>query len=338
VELLVVISIIGVLVGLLLPAVQKVRHAALRIQCANNLKELTLACHNFAASNDRFPPGVAINWQQWSNQPWFQPYMSQYATFYGPSDPLAGTNGSINWRMLLLPWIEQDNLYDSYMRAQNSNNNQVWWGLDSPDANGSRVKTFQCPACIAKNRHLVIFQPWNYQGQSITSAIGLSCYMGNGGTDDPSLNNTPWPNPPKRNGIFENNLRVRPQDVRDGTSQTWFLLERFHYDPVFDSYTGDAPGQGIDGWGYWTGSGYDAWIYPTVAVNYLMPTIDQGLTGSQQWTEQYKRLNSMGSGHPSGANASLADGSVRFVNQGMSVQTIMQAATRNGGEVLGYDW
>jgi prepilin-type processing-associated H-X9-DG protein len=132
---------------------------------------------------------------------------------------------------------------------------------------------------------------------------------------------------------------VRPSDVTDGTSNTWLILERFHWDPVFDSYDNNSDaGQGIDTWGYWySGSAGDGEMYPTVAVNYQMPA---GLQDPQKWNEQVKRLDSMGSGHPGGANAALADGSVRFVTNEMSVNLIMAAATRNGGEIqgLGDDW
>jgi prepilin-type processing-associated H-X9-DG protein len=167
------------------------------------------------------------------------------------------------------------------------------------------------------------------------TAIGMSCYVGNGGTDDPSISN-PYPSPPKRNGMFEDSLRVSFKDIADGTSNTWLVLERFHNDPGFDSYSNGAPGQSIDSWGYWIGgTTYDSWIYPTVGVNDQMPS---GLIDPQCTAEWIKRLDSMGSGHPSGANAALADGSVWFVSNSMSVAVITAAATRSGGEVLGSDW
>jgi prepilin-type processing-associated H-X9-DG protein len=158
--------------------------------------------------------------------------------------------------------------------------------------------------------------------------------VGNSGTDDPSISNT-WPNPPQRNGIFWDNLHVRITDVTDGTSNTWLILERYHVDPGFDSYTNDPANQGIDSYGEWTSDWYEGFIYPTVAVNYQMP---QGRTGAQERAGFIKRLDSMGSGHPGGANAALADGSVRFVSNSMSVATLAAAATRSGGEVLGPEW
>src|SRR5207302_10427459 len=110
----------------------------------------------------------------------------------------------------------------------------------------------------------------------------------------------------------------------------------FHSDPVFDSLANNQVGATIDATDQWLYG--DPYIHPTVGVNLELPSSDVGLTGSQQWNEMYKRLDTMGSGHPGGANAALADGSVRFVSNNISVTTIMAAATRSGGEVLGSDW
>jgi prepilin-type processing-associated H-X9-DG protein len=325
--------------GCFLPAVQKVRDAALRMQCSNNLKQIALGCHNFVSTMGYFPEGDANNYSIYSNQPWFSQYATAYAQYYGPSDPNGGLSGDQNWRVLLLPYIEQNNLFTTYQTAAaayynsgfNDSSGFTNGGVNSVYGEG-KLKVFICPACPAKDNHMTVT---SYAGQSYY--YGMSCYVGNGGTDDPDVNDT-WPVPPKRNGMFEYNTKVNPIHVTDGTSNTWLMAERYHFDPVFDSFSGDAPGQGIDGWGYWFGSSYDAWIYPTVAVNYLMPKSDLGISDPQQWSEQYKRLNSMGSGHTGGCNAALADGSVRFVNQSISVSTIISAATRNGGEVLGTDF
>src|SRR5207253_5815483 len=102
IELLVVVAIIGVLIGLLLPAVQKVRAAAARLQCENNLKQIGAALHNYEGTYGRFPPAYTRTSEK------------QTGTAYGIGYPDNGWNGlpGWGWGTLILPFIEQDNLYN----------------------------------------------------------------------------------------------------------------------------------------------------------------------------------------------------------------------------------
>ena len=158
IELLVVIAIIAVLIGLLVPAVQKVRAAALRIQCANNMKQLALACHNFADVYKRFPPGMATNWEAYRGQPWFN--LSDWDPYYSPNDDLGGPGANRNWRVLILPFIELDNVFNLYaaddkaLAASNFNDGSSYEGMDGVYA--IKTNTYICPACNARNDHLTI--------------------------------------------------------------------------------------------------------------------------------------------------------------------------------------
>ncbi|MCI0459696.1 MAG: DUF1559 domain-containing protein [Gemmataceae bacterium] len=116
IELLVVIAIIAVLIGLLLPAVQKVREAANRMSCQNNLKQIGLALHNYHDTNSSFPPGGVTN------------------------GPCCGTQSGATWTIYILPYIEQDNLYKQYNFSQTN---------ESPANAFVRtqfVKAYNCPS------------------------------------------------------------------------------------------------------------------------------------------------------------------------------------------------
>src|SRR5262249_55933937 len=146
IELLVVIAIIAILIALLVPAVQKVREAAARTQCQNNLKQLGLALHNYEGANGRFPPaGKGYGWC--NHQP---------ATGYA-SDPVIF---NLNGLVLLLPYVEQQNLYQQYnLNAASTTLNRCLSGTSAnaplagnPIASGNgalatnRVSLFRCPS------------------------------------------------------------------------------------------------------------------------------------------------------------------------------------------------
>jgi prepilin-type N-terminal cleavage/methylation domain-containing protein len=135
VELLVVIAIIAVLIGLLLPAVQKIRASAARTSCTNNLKQIGLALHNYHSANGRFPAAVLM--------PYASPDVDDSANFatspFGP-----------NWAVFLLPYIEQDNVFRQANAASYPGTKNLAdltsYDLSWRQIRGVRIKTYLCPA------------------------------------------------------------------------------------------------------------------------------------------------------------------------------------------------
>lgn len=149
VELLVVIAIIGILVGLLLPAVQSAREAARRMQCQNNIKQLGLAAHNFESSNKKFPPGLSVPTQNGLvNQAWLALEWDQHS--------------GVGHLVHLMPFIEQTSIFNGVSAASNMNPdtngvgavsgtpqqlmNRYWWNTDSWDWAQWNFPTLLCPS------------------------------------------------------------------------------------------------------------------------------------------------------------------------------------------------
>jgi prepilin-type N-terminal cleavage/methylation domain-containing protein/prepilin-type processing-associated H-X9-DG protein len=305
VELLVVIAIIAVLIGLLLPAVQKVREAANRAQCLNNLKQIALAAHNYHGDQGKFPTGVHL-------------------------PVLVGgrpTGGTTLW-VELLPYFEQDNLHNEWDYYDNRNN------VGGTNATSARVvKILLCPSDPLPKR--VIDSTIPNQPTWSDGFYAMISYGGNGGKRTVMATPPPGFQGMTRDGIFFIDSCVHFADITDGSSNTFLFGERYHRDLQFDLrqpvvWPGHSP---IEQWGRWAsvsnpGSLGMSALHTAAPINYQVPPGGDLLT-------LWNRAGAFGSGHPGGANFAFADGSVRFVSQSIPLATLQALSTRDCGEVVG---
>jgi prepilin-type N-terminal cleavage/methylation domain-containing protein/prepilin-type processing-associated H-X9-DG protein len=339
VELLVVIAIIGILIGLLLPAVQKIREAAARIQCGNNLKQIVLALQNCADTNNgNLPPAIG----------------TYPANLFGGEEWVCPKSRNTAWGGMLyflLPYIEQDNLYKATQCGTISGNLQVppytvGYGIEDGGFGtmqtmnatysqiGVPVKTYLCPSDPTLTNNGVGYGGW--------AAIGSYVYNG-------MIFKADW-----------TNYSTFPASITDGVSNTVFLC---------DTYSGGTypSDQTLYWWDYnsfqtpWVNNGDCGLFASNVPGNLPQPggpPIGFSLYGpaypplikplpsycantQTPWTWGGSLSVCMCravSPHTGGINCAMGDGSVRFVNGAISGPTWFAASTPSGGEVLGADW
>jgi len=302
IELLVVIAIIAILIGLLLPAVQKVREAAARIQCANNLKQLGLALHNYHDADGTFPP----------------PYVNDGGSYLNSGFPF--THG---WAPFILPYVEQQPLWDRYR----------WDCPQYAPENGpviaTQLKVFQCPSAPEQNRYMT-GAPFALFGTKAacgdyTITLGVNPVLAQLQLADPvgdyrgALTNTPT----AAFTFSPTTAGTRLTDLTDGTSSTILLTEDAGRPRLWQA--GKAgPANALSG-GPWD--------------SYKGPIILQGSSSDGTVQPGPCALNCTNDGevyafHAGGANAVFADGSVHFLHVGMDIRIMARLITRAGGEVV----
>jgi prepilin-type N-terminal cleavage/methylation domain-containing protein len=285
IELLVVVTIIGLLIALLLPAVQAAREAARRTRCAGQVKQIALALHNYHQTQSCFPPGCIV---ALGTPPGWQPWQEAKAA--------AGQNRhGTSWLLQLLPFLELQNLYDQWDLTTNVLGNAQLAQRDIP--------IFYCPTRRYEIRsedkaHLPAYS-WTGGGNDYGACIG----SGNGWTNDsarhftdvePGNQSEHWQYP-LRAGIFLPNISARTADVRDGTTCTIMIgeLQRLV-----------SPPSGV--------SSVDAWAAGGVAT--LFTTNDHEKSGIYQTGGMNNKFfESAGSDHTGGAHFAMADASVHFI-------------------------
>ncbi len=301
VELLVVIAIIGILIALLLPAVQSAREAARRMQCSNNLKQIGLAMHNYHSAHGVLPPGgiTAI------------PASTCLVT------GKQGTDSGAPWSVLILPFLEQKPRYDQYDFRKSFAS--MWWKAESHAGNHAvqfRPNTaFQCPSDPASSGDRCNTNYFACQGGGATPECHGSAAIGRAFF---------------RNGLFHNNSRMKFEHIEDGTSNVFMVGETRHC-PLSDGHAEGAYGS----WDSALRVHDSAFSFP-MNLAAAMYGINTMLNYDPMRTFTGNVASAVfGSHHPGGCNFAMADGSVHFLSENMDINAYRSLGIRNDGLPLG---
>jgi prepilin-type N-terminal cleavage/methylation domain-containing protein/prepilin-type processing-associated H-X9-DG protein len=339
IELLVVIAIIAVLISLLLPAVQSAREAARRAQCTNNLKQIGLACHNYLSTFQNLPfgkgasynltvPGTVL-YARWSAHSQLLMYIEQGNLFNGINFNLAPETPGMAGDVPFMPAF------------QNANR-------ENATASRTQVATFLCPSDASD-----FLAGWpggnNYLGNMQTWA----CDLGDNNPSQVAPTEVP-------RGIFYYQSSVKISSITDGTSNTAFFSEKIRGSGMRD------PDARSDSMVIAAPTSLNDTYLTCLATNPLTATRLTHVQGAswvmgEMCCTEYNHVSTPNKGtcaglgyannsmanmpmqvppssqHPGGVNTLFGDGSVKFINDGVSLQTWRALGTRNGGEVISAD-
>ena len=323
VELLVVITIIGILIALLLPAVQAAREAARQLQCKNHLKQLALGCHNHEQLHGIFPSG-GWGWR------WF-----------GDPDRGFGKSQSGGWYFSILPYVEQEAVF-----RLGENNNYA----NRTVMAATPIAAFMCPSrrepivaayvntysdLINTNRPDVIAK-CDYAGnigeaynratdgprsvaiaEALTDSQWVSGYSCTGSLDDSAYGYA--------TGVIYRHSECRIADITDGTSQTYLLGEKY-LDPDYYEGTADWNNGFMDDQGWMTGFDYDTCRWTAYGETTYVPPY--------QDTPGVNYSRNFGSAHSNGLHMAMCDGSVILINYTIDQDVHRRLGNRLDGRVI----
>lgn len=311
IELLVVIAIIAILTGLLLPAVQKVREAANRAKCSNNLKQLGLAMHN---------------------------YNDTYGNLPGNIRPAATGTIRVRWATFLLPYYEQDNVFKIYVQSVN------WTDPANVNAVSTRLKVLECPSTPRADR-----KDSNPESSTWNGYVATGDYSGIYGIW-PALVQSGQAQV-AASGILSKTDSVHLTDVTDGLSNTIHLTESAGKPDLYRNgkLVGTAPTFKVNGGGWCRPASDIPWLVGLQSDGTFTTGTGSGFINAANGIQQSTYPNDPpgfgtdGTGqiyafHSGGVNALFGDGSVRFVKQTIQSQVLAALITRDGGEVVPNDF
>jgi prepilin-type N-terminal cleavage/methylation domain-containing protein/prepilin-type processing-associated H-X9-DG protein len=313
IELLVVIAIIAILIGLLLPAVQKVREAAARAQCTNNLKQLGIALHAYHDANQKLPGNVR---------------------------PTTANTVRVRWLTFLLPYVEQQNMYRNYNQSVN------WSDPANLPVISLRLKVAECPSApTAGIRDAIPENP-------ATNVVATGDYSGLYGVD-PRLysaglvDQQSTSGGAQATGMVSKTDVVRFADVTDGLSNTIHLTESAGKPDFYRNGKKVAASatNRVNGGGWCRPASDIPFLMGSDATGTSFPgSAAINVTNGDDFYPHTNGVHSFygtdGTGqiyafHTGGTNALFGDGAVRFLSATINIRTLARLVTRNAGEVVG---